>query len=88
LVKPKQIVIAGRKENPDTKALLEEVHRHYVPDKVLLLAEGETGLSLTFPFLKNTVMISGKATAYVCENYACKLPTNDPRELRKQLSSR
>ena len=31
LGKPRQIVIAGKKDSPETKALLKEVHRHFLP---------------------------------------------------------
>ncbi len=31
-------------------------------------------------------MRDGKATAYVCEGYACQNPTTDPDELKEQIS--
>ena len=40
---PRQIVIAGDSDSPETKALLAEVHRHFLPNKVLLLADGADG---------------------------------------------
>src|SRR5206468_2289236 len=43
LGKPRQIVIAGKKEAPETKALLTEVHRHFLPKTILLLADGSDG---------------------------------------------
>ena len=43
LSKPRQIVIAGKPETTDTRALLAEVHRHFVPNKMLLLADGGDG---------------------------------------------
>ena len=43
LSKPRQIVIAGARDAEETRALLREVHRHYVPDRVLLLADGGEG---------------------------------------------
>jgi len=39
LDKPKQIVIAGNLQHDDTKAMLREVHKEYIPNKVILLAE-------------------------------------------------
>lgn len=91
LGKPRQIIIAGRSGSADTMELLREVHSRFHPVKVLLFADGGTGqemLSASIPFLKSVTMIDGKATAYVCENYACQLPTNDVHELRQQLSTR
>src|SRR5207249_3001970 len=43
LSKPRQIVISGKKDAPDTKALLNEVHRHFLPKTILLLADGGEG---------------------------------------------
>src|SRR5205807_5375492 len=43
LSKPRQIVIAGKKDAPETKALLTEVHRHFLPKTILLLADGAEG---------------------------------------------
>ena len=33
LAKPQQIVIAGNEDADDTRALLAEVHRHYLPHR-------------------------------------------------------
>src|SRR6187200_543014 len=43
LSKPRQIVIAGKKDAPETKALVKEVHRHFLPNTVLFLADGAEG---------------------------------------------
>jgi uncharacterized protein YyaL (SSP411 family) len=34
-------------------------------------------LSKYLPFIASVGMLNGKATAYVCENEVCKLPTAD-----------
>jgi len=89
LAKPKQIIIAGKYDSPDTTALLREVHAHFIRNKVLILADGGEGqreLSLRIPSLEGMRMIDGKPTAYVCENYACQLPTNDPAILGRLLA--
>src|SRR5947207_3583266 len=38
LGKPRQIVIAGKKDSSETKALLKEVHRHFLPNTIVILA--------------------------------------------------
>jgi uncharacterized protein len=88
LAKPKQIVIAGKIDNEGTKALLSEVHRHFLPNKVLMLADGADGQKF---FSENNepigamAMIDGKPAAYVCENFTCKAPVTDPKALRELL---
>jgi uncharacterized protein YyaL (SSP411 family) len=91
LDKPKQIIIAGSPQRADTRKMLREVHRQYIPGKVVLLADGGAGqqfLIQYLPFLKTVKRLDGKATAYVCENYACKLPTTDVAVMLKQLGVR
>src|SRR6185437_8286990 len=43
LSQPRQIVIAGAPDSPEASALVAEVHRHFVPNKVLLFADGGDG---------------------------------------------
>jgi uncharacterized protein YyaL (SSP411 family) len=88
LAKPKQIVVAGKPDADDTRAMLRAVHSQFLPNKILLFADGGEGqklLSQFLPFVEGVTMKDGKATAYVCEDYACKLPTNEVEELRAQL---
>ena len=87
---PKQIVIAGVPDAPDTRALLRTVHAEFIPNKILLLADGGAGqaqLAQWLPFVKDIVPVAGKATAYVCKNYACKLPVNDTAALADLLAA-
>jgi hypothetical protein len=89
LSKPRQIVIAGQAESAGTRALVTEVHRHFVPDKVLLLADGEDGqryLEEKLEALRGMKPIDNKSAAYVCENFTCKAPVSDAEALDKLLS--
>ena len=80
LVKPKQIIIAGKANSEDIKMMLNSLHEFYIPNKVIIHSDSEDDsnyVSKNLEIVKYMKMIDGKATAYVCENYACKLPTND-----------
>ena len=86
--KPKQIVIAGKIDSDGTKALLKEVHQHFLPNKVLMLADGADGqkfFSGNNEAIGGMAMIDGKPAAYVCENFTCKAPVTDARALRALL---
>jgi uncharacterized protein YyaL (SSP411 family) len=79
--KPRQIVIAGDPGAADTRALLRLVHDRFIPNKILLVADGGAGqaqLMSLVPFVKGMDRRDGRATIYVCENYVCRLPTSDP----------
>jgi len=90
LSKPQQIVIAGDRTRQDAQALLAVVNQRYLPNKILLLVDGTDGKQLAgwLPFIEGMHPIDGKATAYVCENYTCKLPTSDPERLARLLNDR
>jgi uncharacterized protein YyaL (SSP411 family) len=86
---PRQIVIAGSRDAAETRALVGEVHRHFVPNKVLLLADGAEGqcyLEEKMEALRGMKPVDGKAAAYVCENFTCKAPVTDAGQLRDLLS--
>src|SRR6266404_3230175 len=88
LGKSRQIVIAGRPDNPAAKALLVEVHRHFLPNKILVLADGAQGqeyLGEKNEAIRAMSMVDGKPAAYVCENFTCKTPVTDPKALEKLL---
>ncbi len=88
LSKPKQIIIAGHTEEPKTRAMLRELHSHFIPGKVLLLADGSKSqdyLASKVEFIGTVKKIDNKPTAYVCENFTCELPVNEVDMLRKKL---
>ena len=90
LSKPRQIVVAGKIDDNETKALLAEVHRHFLPRKILILADGSEGQK--FFSEKNEAIsamspVDGKPAAYVCENFTCKAPVTDRKALGNLLSA-
>jgi uncharacterized protein YyaL (SSP411 family) len=85
LGKPRQIVIAGKKrDSPETKALLKEVHRHFLPNTIVILAddnEGQKYLGERNEAIRAMSLVEGKPAAYVCENFTCKAPVTDVKRL-------
>jgi uncharacterized protein YyaL (SSP411 family) len=66
--------------------LLSAVYSAYVPNKVVAgRSEEDEEAARLVPLLAERPMREGKATAYVCVNYACQNPTTDPEELKRQL---
>ncbi|HEV2799227.1 MAG TPA: thioredoxin domain-containing protein [Pyrinomonadaceae bacterium] len=83
---PKEIVIVGQPGADDSQALLREVWRRYLPNKVVAQTaeRDEEALSLV-PLVRERPALGGRATAYVCENYSCLQPVTTPAELSAQL---
>lgn len=82
-----EIAIIGDPKQADTRDLLEVVNTRYLPNSVLACAAPEDGEAmLTVPLLADRPMKDGKATAYVCQNFACLSPVNTPEELEQLVS--
>ncbi len=87
---PRQIVIAGKPDATDTLALLREVNNRYQPNEIVILADGGLGqayFTQKIEFFKDVHPIEDKATAYVCQNFVCQLPTSDPAVVSRQLDT-
>ena len=88
---PRHIVIAGDPGAGDTRAMLREFDRRFLPHDALLLVDGgarQERMKTLVPFAGALPRTSGRATAYVCVDYACRLPTTDPAAFGKQLDER
>jgi uncharacterized protein len=70
--KPMEIVLAGPRDQP----MLREIRKRFLPNAVLLQASEAPNAMPP---------VDGLATAYVCENYACKLPVTEAGALAELL---
>ena len=84
---PSEIAIIGNLGAEDTWELVRAVWQNYVPNKVVAASfPGDEEAARVVPLLADRPQAHGKATAYVCRNYICNAPTNDPGEVARQLS--
>ena len=83
-----EVVIVGDPESDDTKAMIDAIRKNYSPSKVVLLRGKEDAPEITeiADFTKGQSSIEGKATAYVCLNHVCNLPTTDVNKMLELLS--
>ena len=85
---PKQIILSGNRFASTTKAMLNEIYRHYLPNKVILLADGAEGqdfLNEKLEIFKAINPVDGETTVFVCENYTCDIPTTELATLTRLL---
>jgi hypothetical protein len=83
-----EVVIVGDEEAEDTKAMLDALQRPFLPNIVTLfrpLGPELAEITKIAPFTQGQKNINGRATAYVCLRYNCKLPTNDVKEMLRLL---
>jgi uncharacterized protein YyaL (SSP411 family) len=85
---PREVAIIGEPMATDTAALVSEVWRRFAPNAVLAAASpGDADAARAVPLLADRAPVDGRATAYVCERFACRLPVTDPAELAAQLDA-
>jgi uncharacterized protein YyaL (SSP411 family) len=86
---PREVAIVGDQRSPDTRTLLETIYSGYLPNKVVAgRSPDDDEAGGLIPLLAQRTAREGKATAYVCVQYACQTPTTDPEELSRQLGVR
>jgi uncharacterized protein YyaL (SSP411 family) len=78
---PKEVAIVGDPGADETQALIAQAHQRFLPSVVL--AAGHSGEAIAL--LRDRPQIDGRATAYVCERFACKQPVTEPAALAEQL---
>jgi hypothetical protein len=89
---PQEIVVvtaAGSRD--DAGPFLEVLRRTYLPNKVLaVVPQGQEldAQAALVPLVKGKVARKGLATAYVCEQGICQLPTTDVGVFSRQLERR
>ncbi len=84
---PREVVLAGDSGSASTAAMLRALHSQFAPFKVVLLADdaNRDRLARWNPAIAEMRAVNNQTAAYVCENYACQLPTMDPAELARLL---
>ena len=80
-----EVAIVGDLDDPATMALLEVASAGYAPNRVVAASSLRDGPSAV-PLLADRTRLDGRPTAYVCRNFACRLPVTDPDALREQLT--
>ncbi|WXG46778.1 MAG: thioredoxin domain-containing protein [Candidatus Atabeyarchaeum deiterrae] len=84
-----EVVIVGRSDAKDTEGLLKAVRGNFLPNKVVIFKpteEENVELTALAEFTIDLVSKEGKATAYVCRDYKCSLPTTDASKMLKLLN--
>ena len=81
----REIVLSGSKGRSDFEALRETVFAGGSLNRVVAHADEEASLAGLSPLVEGRGPDGGPARAFVCENFACRLPIVDPAELAATL---
>jgi len=88
LGQPHEIALVGDPGDEQLRALAATALQPFIPNRVVVLGRpGDATPAVPSPLLSGRGQIDGKATAYVCRNYTCRMPVTDPAALAMQLKS-
>jgi uncharacterized protein YyaL (SSP411 family) len=80
------IIVAPRDEMGAAEPFLGILRRCYQPNQVLIVVSEDRvdqALEKWVPLVRNRPAKDGQATAYVCQDHACRLPTHDLDEFAR-----
>jgi uncharacterized protein YyaL (SSP411 family) len=85
-----EVVIAGGSQANDTRQMLDAIRGLFMPNRIVILRptdQKSPAIDDIAGFTRDHSSIDGKATAYVCLDYNCQLPTNDIGSVLRLLGS-
>ncbi|MFC4557603.1 thioredoxin domain-containing protein [Virgibacillus kekensis] len=77
----KEVVVLG-----DKNELVNRLQREYLPGVNLLYSKDHGQLANAAPFTSDYKKVNNQTTVYICENFACKQPTNDLDEAYRLIT--
>lgn len=84
-----EVVILGDLAAEDTQAMVQALRRHFIPNKTVLLRTEDTAAELAAlaPYTAGHQSTDGRATAFVCSQFACQHPTTNPETMLELLAA-
>ena len=85
-----EVAIVGDPDAPDTRDMVHSLREGFFPHTVsMLVPPGEEGTEITglIPAAGAMKSLDGKATAYVCQGFACRNPTTDIDEMVRTIEA-
>ena len=84
-----EIALAGDPAAPATRALADAVVRAYQPNAVVALRRPDSPpeTERLIPLLAGRDLVDGQPAAYVCRQFACRLPVTTPAALAAELAA-
>ncbi|HET7828376.1 MAG TPA: thioredoxin domain-containing protein [Candidatus Limnocylindrales bacterium] len=79
-----EVALIGSTEDPALRDLVAVVDREYRPFVVLAVSDRPDATSV--PLLRDRFALGGRATAFVCRDFACRQPVHEPEALDALLA--
>jgi uncharacterized protein YyaL (SSP411 family) len=82
---PREVAVVGPHADPGTETLHRTALLATAPGAVVALGEPGSEQALDVPLLRDRTLLNGSPAAYVCRNFTCDAPTDDPEVLERSL---
>ncbi|HLL49080.1 MAG TPA: thioredoxin domain-containing protein, partial [Thermomicrobiales bacterium] len=83
----KEVALSGDRESPELGALHDALYARFEPNLIVgYVDESRPDLTDRLPFLQERPARDGRATAYVCEHFACLPPVHEPEARLRQMA--
>ncbi|HZO60686.1 MAG TPA: thioredoxin domain-containing protein [Solirubrobacterales bacterium] len=80
---PREVALVGEQVEPLARVVRRRLHPTVV---VAGMRPGDEEAAAAIPLLRGRDLVDGNPAAYVCENFACRMPVTDPAELEQLLA--
>jgi uncharacterized protein YyaL (SSP411 family) len=85
-----EIVIVGQPNAGDTLKMLAALQNTYLPDSVVIFIPTDDQKATSeiiglAPYTRTMKALNNRSTAYVCQDFVCKLPTNNVKQMLANL---
>jgi len=81
-----EVAVIGDRGDGATSEIMDVLHQPYRPNLISAFAEDDVDQHEFIPLLNARKRLDGKATAYVCRQFACKMPVTTAAETAALLS--
>ena len=83
-----EIVISGKAGSGDVDEMIAKIRKPFLPNKIVLFRSDKNAVELAkvAAFTELQKSLNGAATAYVCQEFACQLPTTDLKKVIESLT--
>ncbi len=84
-----EVVIVGNSQSKDTLNMLAALRKPFLPETVVIFIPTDRAagseMNRLAPFTRTMKALNNSATAYVCQDFVCKLPTNSVAQMQANL---
>ena len=80
----RHVVIVGPPADPLTRRMVDAARRSSPTDRPFVLIDNDTSrefFSIKASFYRDLRLLNDRPTAFLCQNFACEEPTNDPARI-------